>query len=519
MVPSALALAALGAAGGYALASGSDRTVLIEVIRYLLFVVPILCIVGPLFLPAGDRTNPVRMLLLPISRSTMYVAQTASAFGDPWILLLLPGVLGVPLGLAAGGAIGAATLAVAGGALLLLVVLAIASLAASILHLAVRNRRRGELLALFFIMVLPLIGLVPMMMSNQRPRDAQGKRLPRPAAERVVPGWAAQAGEYAAAALPTELYIRSTRQAAVRVTTGAATPLLWLAAMAWLLHALSMRLFNIVLDSPGSTGPRRTAPMRAFWGRKLPLLSAPASAVALAQVRLATRTPRGRSIMVSPLLILVIFGMMMYRGGGRMDMGPFDFQSGLGLAAFVSVGALMSILPIAMNQFAIDKAGLTLALLSPITDRDYLVGKAVGNSLITALPTLVGVMLSAAVFPGGSLALWLCIPLVLLSISFIVAPVAAILSAIFPRVVELNSIGRGSNAHGLAGLLGFAAFLGAGLPSILLLLLATRWLERPSLAPVFLSVWCVVSFGIGYVLFIPARKIFAQRRENFTMLV
>ena len=85
----------------------------------------------------------------------------------------------------------------------------------------------------------------------------------------------------------------------------------------------------------------------------------------------------------------------------------------------------------------------------PFTN-EHLVGKAIGNSLITALPTLVGVMLSAAVFPGGSLALWLCIPLVLLSISFIVAPVAAILSAIFPRVVELNSIGRGSNAHGLA---------------------------------------------------------------------
>jgi hypothetical protein len=519
MVPSAVALAGLGAAAGYALASGSADSPLIQIIRFLLFAVPILCVVGPLFLPAGDRTNPVRMLLLPISRATMYVAQSASAFGDPWILLLLPVVLGVPLGLAAGGAIGATVVALAGGLLLLVVVLGIASLAASVLHLAVRDRRRGELLALIFIMVLPLIGLVPMMMNSQQPRDARGRRVPRPPAERVVPTWMANAGERAFAALPTELYVRATRQAAQDNPTRATMPLLGLAITGFLLHALSMRLFNNVLDSPGTTTARRSAPMRAIWGRTLPLLSAPASAVALAQLRLALRTPRGRSIMVSPLLIFVMFGVMMYRGGGKTEFGPFDFQSGLGLATFVSVAALMSILPIAMNQFAVDKSGLTLALLSPLSERDYLIGKAVGNSVITGIPTVLGVALAAAAFPGGPLALWLCIPLALLSISFVVAPVAAILSALFPRVVELNSIGRGSNAHGLAGLLGLGSFLVAGAPCILLVLLATRWLERPTLAPVFLLAWCVLAFGIGLVLFIPARKIFVQRRENFAMLV
>lgn len=519
MVPSALALGVLGTAAGYALASGTDQSMLIQAVRYLLFTVPILCIVGPLFLPAGDRTNPVRMLLLPISRVTMYVAQSASSFADPWILLLLPVILGLPIGLAAGGAFGAAALALVSGALLLVVVLGIASLAASLLHLAVRDRRRGELLALIFIVVFPLIGLLPVMINSQRPRDAEGRRVPRSPTEQAVPAWVSQAGERAFAALPTELYVRSARQAARRAVAGAGMPLVALAATALLLHAVSLRLFNGVLDSPANTGARRSAPMRAIWGRTLPLLSPPASAVALAQLRLAMRTPRGRSIMVSPLIIFAIFGLMMYRGGGSMEFGPFDFRSGLGLAAFVSFAGMLAILPFAMNQFGVDRGGLTLALISPLCERDYLLGKAVGNSLIFGAPAALGIVLAAVSFPGGSPALWLCIPLALLSISLLVAPVAAILSAIFPRAVELNSIGSGSNAHGLAGLLGFASYLAAGVPCILLVLLATRWLERPGLAPAFLLLWCAVALALSYVLFIPAQKIFTRRRENFTLML
>ena len=68
-------------------------------------------------------------------------------------------------------------------------------------------------------------------------------------------------------------------------------------------------------------------------------------------------------------------------------LGLFSMlQTGLGLASFGSFICLISVLPIAMNQFAIDKAGVTMALLSPLTDREYLAGKAVGNALIAGPP-------------------------------------------------------------------------------------------------------------------------------------
>ena len=115
--------------------------------------------------------------------------------------------------------------------------------------------------------------------------------------------------------------------------------------------------------------------------------------------------------------------------------------------------------------------------------------------------------------------MWLAIPIALTSVYFVVAPIAAILSAIFPRVVDLNSIGSGSNAHGLAGLLGLLAFLGAGVPSLLIVMAASRWIERPALVPVLLLGWCAVAYGVNLVLFGVARKIFARRRENLASML
>ena len=188
MVPSALALSALGAAAGFALARDESRAILFSLVRFILIAVPILSIVGPLLLPAADRANPVRLLLLPISRRTLYVAQSASAFGDLWVVMMLPLVGFVPLGLAAGGAPAAALFALVCGAVLVAVIVGISSLATSLLHLAVRDRRRGELLALIFILVIPMISMLPTMLPGARRErpHADGQPSARGAAGRAA---------------------------------------------------------------------------------------------------------------------------------------------------------------------------------------------------------------------------------------------------------------------------------------------------------------------------------------------
>lgn len=221
--------------------------------------------------------------------------------------------------------------------------------------------------------------------------------------------------------------------------------------------------------------------------------------------------------MLSPLVMLLVFGVVMHQRIGALDVGAFSMTGGLALATFASSICLMSILPIAMNQFAVDGAGLTMVLLSPLEDREYLAGKAVGNALMTGPSTLICILGSLVVFPGGSPAMWLALVVGLVAVYLLVAPIAAMCSAIFPRVVNLNSIGRGSNAHGMSGLIGLLSFVAAAAPCVLLLG-AARLLHRPSLTPVFLAVWCGMAYGISRLLFMPALRIYGTRRQNLAML-
>jgi hypothetical protein len=235
------------------------------------------------------------------------------------------------------------------------------------------------------------------------------------------------------------------------------------------------------------------------------------------QLRLAFRTPRGRSILVSPLIVFGMFALLVSRGG---DTGfGLDLQGGLALATFSAATCVLAILPFAMNQFALDRSGLTLQLLSPLRDLDILIGKAVGNGLIVGLSGLVCVVLAFALFPGGHPALWLSIPLALTSTYLLAAPAAAAVSAVLPRAVDLNSIGSRSNAHGLAGLVGLGIFVAASVPAMLMVLLTTRLMEKPALAPAVLLVWCGLALLLCRLLLTPAARLFNRRRENLALVV
>jgi hypothetical protein len=518
MIPSTIALAGIASAGGYGVGRGDQFSMLFEAVRYMLLFVPVASIFGPFFLPAADRTNPVRMLLLPIPRSTLYAAQMATSLGDVWIVLTVPIVLFMPLGLAAAGRLGSVLVALAGGLLLLAVVIGLSALATSLLHLIARDRRRGELIALLFILIVPAVSMLPGLLHGGR-HPSSGERREPAREELHLPAWAAAVGERAFAFYPSELYVRSVRASAAHDVRTTGTRLAALAVTALALHAFGMFVFARVLDSPGASGARRSGTARDAWGRTLPGLTPGASAVAFAQLRLALRTPRGRSILLSPLVMMGVFAAVVLRRPGGFELGPFALNGGLGFASFTSFVCLIGTLPILMNQFAVDKAGLTLALLSPLSDAEYLAGKAIGNALIAFPPAVICLLAGIAIFRNGSPALWSAIPLALIATYVLVSAPAAILSALFPRLVDLNSIGRGSNAHGVAGVLGLLSFVVAGGSNLLIVLLATAWLGRPGLVPLLLVVWCAIAFAFNRLLFVVARRIFAARRENLALLL
>jgi hypothetical protein len=524
LVPSGIALAALGGYAGYWIATGTSRVLTFDALRILLVLASALSIFGPLMMPSIERTMAIRLLLLPIPRRTLYAAQAATAVSDPWVLLALPILAAIPLGLALGGALVAAGIAAIAAVLFTIVLVGLSALSTLLLHLIVRDRRRGELIALIFIIILPTLGMLPGVLGAQRSPEERLERRRARAERRVrdaerLPGWMSQAGSYGSWVLPSELFAGSTRASARGESQDAVLPLLVLTAFGVTLHGLGLLTFGRLLDSPASTAHRPARASAGPWNVRLPGFTRGSTAVTQAQVRLALRTPRGRSIVLSPLLVFTMFAIMMRRTGGGMELGVVQLASGLGLATFGSGVCLLSILPFALNQFAIDRAGLTLALLSPLDTRELLTGKAAGNAIIAGVPALLCVAIAYALFPAGAASLWLSLPPALLATYLLAAPGAAALSAIFPRAVDLNSIGRSSNAHGAAGLIGLLMFALAAVPSVLLALTAIALLKRPALTPVLLGAWCGVTFILSRLMFTIVAAVFERRRENLGMIV
>jgi len=508
LVPSALILFVVGIAAGFGLATGA-WPVMMNVVRGILLVALGITIVSPLVLPMRDSSTIVRTLLLPIPRQALYVAQAIGAVGDPWIALSIPLLLGVPIGLAVGLHFVAAAIAALASIGFFLVIVSLTTLAASLLQLVLRDRRRGELAMLLLIVVLPLMGILPQFLA--RPTHVDGRRLTAAERRALPPTRGAEIAMRIAPFVPSELYRRATIQGR-EDPIAAAGPLGALAAVAAGIIVAGFVTFRRVLDMPVSMGARRAGSFGGLWDRTIPGLSSAASAVAFAQLRLALRSPRGRATMFTPVLMPLVLGGLAYRRHGEL---PFTLVNdrGLALAAFGCFASILALLPLAMNQFAIDRAGFTRQMLCPLTIRDLLKGKAVGNALIAVGPALFCFVVPALVFPGASPALWMSLPLALIATYLLFAPAAAALSAVFPKTVDLNSIGNSSNAHQAAGLLGMLSLLVAAAPPALLTLASTA-LHRTSVLPLMLLVWCAVAFGASHALFIPVRRLVESRCET-----
>jgi hypothetical protein len=508
LIPSSIGLFVLGIAAGFGTATGSMLLPL-EALRYLTFLVLALTILGPIVLPTRDGGSVTRLLLLPIPRTALYMAQVAGALADPWIALLVPSVLGVAIGLAVGLSASGALVGLVAGAAFVLFVLGLASLASSVIHLLLRDRRRGDIVMLLLVLVLPILAIAPQMFFHEQ-RQA-GRKMTRAERQARPPSRTERAAMRLLPYVPSEMYYRAAKNAPATRTAG--FPLAGLAIAAAGVHLAGYAAYRRVLDMPASQGIRRAGSFGGLWDRVIPGLSRAASAIAFAQLRLALRSPRGRATIGSPLLMPVVLAGLGYNRGG-LPIPGIQGHYGLALAALGCFTAILGLMPISMNQFAIDKAGFTRVMLSPVGIGQLLLGKAVGNALIIAGPIVFCFALPSLILPGGSPALWLALGLAVIATYVLLTPVSAALSAVFPKAVDLNSIGQGSNAHQGAALLGMLAFVLAVAPAGLLAFVAIKMLHRSELAPIFLAAWCAAAFAIAYVLFIPVRRLVARRCET-----
>ncbi|HET6572467.1 MAG TPA: hypothetical protein VFG68_02605 [Fimbriiglobus sp.] len=120
---------------------------------------------------------------------------------------------------------------------------------------------------------------------------------------------------------------------------------------------------------------------------RLPGVSEYAAAVAVAGFRSMTRAPEAKMMLLSPLIMVVVFGSMVLTASTGPP-GPVRPLMASGAAAFVFLMAIQLV----GNQFGYDRAGFRALVLSPVPRREVLLGKN-----LAAVPLVLGLAVTALV--------------------------------------------------------------------------------------------------------------------------
>lgn len=516
---SVIGLAVAGVFGGIALAADAPgREAVVFIIRLLGVLMLAVVALMPVSLGAASgAARYARLLLLPIPRRLLHMVEVLSGIADPWIFIPIPGLLLVAVGLAIGGAVGGAVLALCAGLALLTAFLAFGALTGFLVSWLMRDRRRAEMSTLIFVVGLSLVGLLPQLFgvtSGSRARrgsaEAQESRPSRiERIEQALPVWTR--------AIPTEMYGRALLRGVVQQDAAAGWAWaggLWVQAgvVYWLSGLVHARLLLSVDGRARRTG---VVAFRAL--PRVPVLSAAAGAVAIAQFRSGVRSLRGRLAVLLPGPMLALLSIVFTRSpeeavwlAKASDHGYFMFGASLVLA-------LLSQHPITLNQFASDRAGLTLQWLLPVSARDLVIGKAVGGFLIFMTASLLAILVIGAMTRSGSPVLWLATLLGGMATYAIFSPYAAVMSALFPVASDLNKNGSAGNPHTAAVLPAVILTPLAALPAVGIMLLSLKWSPWVSLAGML--VWLVVAVLVAWWSVGLSANAVRQRRENLFLTV
>lgn len=103
---------------------------------------------------------------------------------------------------------------------------------------------------------------------------------------------------------------------------------------------------------------------------KLPGLSEPVSVIALAGFRSLLRSPEAKMMLLSPLIMIPIFGSMLW---SKRETIPEQFRPLIAIGGMAIV--LMGMMQLMANQFGFDRDGFRVFVLSAARRRDILFGK------------------------------------------------------------------------------------------------------------------------------------------------
>jgi hypothetical protein len=234
-------------------------------------------------------------------------------------------------------------------------------------------------------------------------------------------------------------------------------------------------------------------------------------------MRLALRTVRGKTAVYLNFVVTAMIYVLLMRQLTDVVL-PTGLSFGLGIGFAGGFFTFISLQPILANVFAIDANGLTLQFLSPLSTTDILRGKVIGGALLMAISTTLCFGIGLVLDPSGSPILWLTALVILGSMFLLFAPIALLLSAVFPKAADLSRMGRDGNPQPIAGFVAFLAvpllLIPPGLLAAATLLVAKSILLTASAALFWLGI-CLAIYMLSMRGLV---KLFERRRENLLLV-
>lgn len=514
-----LAVAIVGFVGGHMMGdgildAGPGLLVLRLLVALMAFTILALAVIAP---TQSAMSRYTRLLLLPISRRTLHLVEVTASLADPWIAVVAAGLTTFAFGIWAGGRPGVAVAALLAAMLTVTVIVCAASLASFLVSWLMRDRRRGELFTLVFVLGFSLLSFLPAFMSRsieEQVRDTQaGTRVRRQINieefNRNLPRWTHF--------LPSEVHGRTMGAALAGDPARVGAGLLTLAVEAILLFLASARVHRQMLGSLEGDQSRRRSKEIKVTSRRLPFLSPGASAVGWALMRGAFRTVRGRlTILLPGPMLAMLTGV--FKGIPQETWAASAANYGFLLFGASIVFTFYAMHAVSMNLFGSDRAGFTLQLLSPITDRELAWGKVGGIAYVLGVGTAVCLVAALAVARTGPPAYWIAIMLGSVAMFFLISPIAIWFSSLFPVASDLSKTGSGGNPHPFPMIAGtfFTALF--SLPTLAIIAAAEFWFKSPIASLPFMLVWTAASAAIGIPLVNVASRSIGARRENLGLV-
>ena len=150
---------------------------------------------------------------------------------------------------------------------------------------------------------------------------------------------------------------------------------------------------------PVSVSAAPATPMRPAYllEMKFPWIPEQAAAIAVGGFRSLTRAPEAKMMLLTPVILVVVFGGMFWRGVNSSINLPDAVRPLLGFAAMTII--LFSMVSLIGNQFSFDRGGFRVFVLCPAPRRDILLGKNLAVVPLALVLCIVPVALVQIVFP------------------------------------------------------------------------------------------------------------------------